>query len=84
MFAEPLNGSKDAVPPPRSIAGHYFDRLSDRCSCGKTYAEIAAAPLSAVNDDKQAGVWCHQGTLNMLEWNQIQAENARIMACCRS
>lgn len=84
MFAPPLNNTRDAPAAPRVIAGHVFDPLSDRCSCGKTYSDIAAAPEIAIGDDKQAGLWCHSGTLNRAEWQQIQDENDRIMACARS
>jgi hypothetical protein len=84
MIPEPLNGRADDRPPPRTIAGHYFDPLSGKCVCGKVYSDISCAPESAIGDDKQAGLWCHSGNLTRYEWNQIQEENARIMACCRS
>ncbi len=84
MFAPPLNGKKDEVRVRPSVAGHFFDPISDRCSCGKVYSDISAAPESAIGDDRQSGLWCHQGTLTRFEWQQIQDRNAEIMACCRS
>ena len=84
MIPEPLNGKKDDVPAPRSIAGHSFDFYTHKCSCGKLFSEIATAPESAIGDDKQLGVWCHQGALTRCEWNQIRDELDRIMRACRS
>ena len=84
MIPEPLNKTKDDKPTRSSIAGHMFDPLSGKCSCGKVYSDISSAPRNAVADDKQSGLWCHQGKLTLYEWEQIQAENSRIMACCRS
>jgi hypothetical protein len=84
LFAEPLNGTKDDKPVRRSIAGHVFDPLSGKCSCGKVYSDVSAGPRTAVGDESQSGVWCHQGCLTLFEWQQIQDENERIFACARS
>ena len=84
MIPEPLNGKKDEKPAQRIIAGHRFDPLNGKCNCGKVYSDISCAPKSAINDDSQAGLWAHIGTLNTREWEEIQAENDRIMSCCRS
>lgn len=84
MIPEPLNGKKDDRPAPRNIAGHYFDPISGMCSCLKVYSDISAAPETAIGDDKQSGLWCHQGNLTRYEWTQIRDENDRIMSCCRS
>jgi hypothetical protein len=84
MFAEPLNGLKDAKPQPRNIAGHFFDFHTHKCSCGKFFSDIACAPESAIGDYKADGLYCHQGTLTRFEWQQIRDEVERIMSCCRS
>ena len=84
MIPEPLNGKKDDNPPRKSIAGHLFDPLNGKCACGKAYSDVAGAPREAIADDRQAGWWCHQGTLTLGEWEQIQAENERIFACAKS
>lgn len=84
MIPPPLNGTKDDAPAQRIIAGHRFDPLTDRCSCGKIYSEVAPAPRSAVNDTAQANLWCHNGTMSLYEWNEIQTENQRIFNCARS
>jgi hypothetical protein len=84
MIPEPLHGKPDAKSPRKSIAGHLFDPLNGKCSCGKVYSDISCAPESAISDDRQAGLWCHQGALTRHEWQQIQDENSRIMECCRS
>jgi hypothetical protein len=83
MFAPPLNKLKDQAPPSRTIAGCTFEPLSGKCSCGKVYSDISAAPKSAIDDQKQMAVWCHYGVLSTNEWNQIQAENERIFSCVR-
>ena len=94
MIPEPLNGVKDAKPLRPTIAGHRFEWLSGRCEmihsrgegalCNKLYSEIANAPLSAVDDAKQSGLWCGEGTLIRREWDEIQAENQRIFNACKS
>jgi hypothetical protein len=84
MMPEPLNGKRDDKPPTRSIAGHVFDFHTHKCSCGKLFSDIAGAPESAIGDDTQGGVYCHQGTLTRYEWDQIRAETERIFACAKS
>ena len=84
MIPEPLNGTKDARPVRQPIAGHKFDPLNGKCCRGKVYSDISGAPYDAVNDTRQAELWSHVGTLNKREWDEIQAENTRIMDCCRS
>lgn len=91
MIPEPLNGIKDDKAIRPMIAGHRFEWLSGRCEmihnrgegvqCNKLYSEIANAPLSAV--DKETG-WAGEGTLIRREWDEIQAENQRILNACRS
>jgi len=84
MFPPPLNKLKDDVITRPSIAGCSFDPLNGKCSCGKVYSDISSAPKSAIEDQSQIGIWCHYGALSEKEWEQIQAENDRILACCRS
>jgi hypothetical protein len=84
MIPAPLNSTRDDKPPPRTIAGCVFDFHTGKCSCGKVYSDIAPAPETAIGDHKQSGIWCHSGTLSRYEWTQIQDENNRIMACCKS
>lgn len=84
MMPAPLNHLRDERRAPQAIAGHYFDPVSGKCSCDKVYSDVSGVPIEAVNDDKQAGMWCHQGTMNMREYLEIQAENERIFACARS
>jgi hypothetical protein len=95
MIPPPLNGKKDDAPPQPTIAGHRFSRLTDRCElplyrdgvsvpCKKLYSDIAGAPREAVSDYAQRDVWCHDGTLSITEWKEIQAENNRIFACSKS
>lgn len=84
MIPPPLNNTLDEKSPRPSIAGHSFDPLTDRCSCSKSFAEIACAPYAAIGDATQAGLWCHAGSLNLVEWLEISAEKERIFACARS
>ena len=94
MMPEPLNGRKDDRPIPATITGHRFSRLTDRCElthslpggtvCNKLFSDISAAPESAIDDHTQRFVWAGEAHLTRTEWNEIQAEKERIMACCRS
>lgn len=81
MFAEPLNGLKDAKPERPRIAGHSFHPFTNLCACGKTFAMIASAP---VEDIDRSDYWCHSGVLNRREYDEIQLEKQRIFDCCRS
>lgn len=85
MIPPPLNNTLDEKPPRPSIAGHNFDPVTDRCSCSKSFAEIACAPYAAIGDVTQAELWNHgPGSLNLVEWLEISAEKERIFACARS
>ena len=94
MFAEPLNGKKDAKPPPKMIAGHRFSWVTGMCDmvhsgsggapCNKLYSDIACAPKEAIGRTEDRGLWAAEGLLIEREWLEIQAENSRIMECCRS
>lgn len=80
MFAEPLNGKKDDKPERPRIAGHLFHPLTNLCACGKTFVMIAHAPREDIN---HSDYWCHQGTFNQREYDEIQAYKQHMLDCCR-
>lgn len=55
------------------VAGHNFDRYTDRCDCGKRWLDIHDADETCL---QQQG-WAHAGHLVMHELTQIRAERAR-------
>lgn len=55
------------------IAGHIF--LDDgRCSCGRRFADISIAEKADIGKP----VYCHSGSLNETEYNEIVRERERI------
>ena len=55
------------------VAGHNFDRYTDRCDCGKRWLDIHDADETCLHKPGYA----HVGHLAMHELTQIQKERAR-------
>lgn len=57
------------------IAGHLFND-NGKCSCGRRFADISIAERSDIGKP----LYCHNGSLNEMGYNEIVMERERIWA----